>query len=73
MHKPMRLSLPGFTFGLDVLLLAGTLRLSEHRTLDVRPSGSVRPLGKARRLDFAARSGLFDRNLYRKARVLAAR
>lgn len=28
------LALPGFTFGLDVLLLAGTLRLGEHRTLD---------------------------------------
>jgi hypothetical protein len=28
------LALPGFTFGLDLLLLAGTLRLGEHRTLD---------------------------------------
>lgn len=28
------LALPGFTFGLDVLVLAGTLRLGEHRTLD---------------------------------------
>jgi hypothetical protein len=26
------LALPGFTFGLDVLILAGTLRLGEHRT-----------------------------------------
>jgi hypothetical protein len=26
------LALPGFTFGLDVLLSAGTLRLGEHRT-----------------------------------------
>lgn len=28
------LALPGFTFGLDVLMLAGTLRLGDHRTLD---------------------------------------
>jgi hypothetical protein len=28
------LALPGFTFGLAVLVLAGTLRLGEHRTLD---------------------------------------
>lgn len=37
MHRSAQadaLALPGFTFGLDVLLLAGTLRLGEHRTLD---------------------------------------
>ena len=28
------LALPGFTFGLDVLIRAGTLRLEKHRTLD---------------------------------------
>jgi hypothetical protein len=28
------LALPGFTFGLDVLLLVGHLRLSEHKTVD---------------------------------------
>ncbi len=28
------LALPGFTFGLDVLLLVGTLRLGKHSTLD---------------------------------------
>lgn len=28
------LGLPGFTFGLDVLIRAGTLRLEKHRTLD---------------------------------------
>jgi hypothetical protein len=36
MHRSAQadaLALPGFTFGLDVLLLAGTLRLGEHRTL----------------------------------------
>lgn len=37
MHRSAQadaLALPGFTFGLDVLLLAGTLRPGEHRTLD---------------------------------------
>jgi hypothetical protein len=37
MHRSAQadaLALPGFTFDLDVLLLAGTLRLGEHRTLD---------------------------------------
>lgn len=37
MHRSAQadaLALPGFTFGLDVLLLAGSLRLGEHRTLD---------------------------------------
>jgi hypothetical protein len=28
------LALPGFTFGLDLVILVGHLRLSEHRTLD---------------------------------------
>src|SRR2546423_7305606 len=28
------LALPGFTFGLDVLILVGTLRLEKHYTLD---------------------------------------
>jgi len=28
------LALPGFTFGLDVLILVGTLRLGKHQTLD---------------------------------------
>ena len=28
------LALPGFTFGLDVILLVGTLRLGHHQTLD---------------------------------------
>lgn len=28
------LALPGFTFGLDVLIQAGTLRLERHQTLD---------------------------------------
>src|SRR2546426_11837188 len=28
------LALPGFTFGLDVVILVGHLRLSEHHTLD---------------------------------------
>jgi hypothetical protein len=28
------LALPGFTFGRDVLIRAGTLRLEKHRTLD---------------------------------------
>jgi hypothetical protein len=28
------LALPGFTFGLDVVLLVGQLRLSEHKTVD---------------------------------------
>src|SRR6266567_7362949 len=29
-----RLALPGFTFGLDIVLLVGYLRLSQHHTLD---------------------------------------
>ena len=28
------LALPGFTFGLDVVILVGQLRLSQHQTLD---------------------------------------
>ena len=28
------LALPGFTFGLDILLLVGQLRLREHQTVD---------------------------------------
>ena len=28
------LALPGFTFGLDVILLVGQLRLGEHKTVD---------------------------------------
>jgi len=39
------LALPGFTFGLDVLMLAGTLRLGEHRTLDEVPWALVERLG----------------------------
>ena len=30
----MRLSLPGFTYGLDIVLLVGRLRLGKHQTVD---------------------------------------
>jgi hypothetical protein len=31
------LALPGFTFGLDIVVLVGQLRLAQHHTLDSRP------------------------------------
>jgi hypothetical protein len=32
------LALPGFTFGLDIIILVGQLRLREHKTVDAHPS-----------------------------------
>ncbi len=33
-QRLMRLSLPGFTFGVDLVILVGHLRLCQHQTLD---------------------------------------
>ncbi len=33
-RRPTRLSLPGFTFGLDIVLLIGRLHLGKHQTVD---------------------------------------
>src|SRR5512133_808777 len=33
-RPPMRLPLPGFTYGLDIVLLTGRLRLGNHQTVD---------------------------------------
>lgn len=43
------LALPGFTFGLDIVILVGQLRLSEHKTVDEihhRLTGHLAPLGQ---------------------------
>src|SRR5437879_5160073 len=42
------LALPGFTFGLDIVLLVGQLRLSQHQTVDEVHQellGRLEPLG----------------------------
>jgi hypothetical protein len=33
-RRLMRFALPGFTYGLDIVLLVGRLRLGQHQTVD---------------------------------------
>jgi hypothetical protein len=45
-----RLALPSFTFGLDVVLLVGQLRLSQHQTVDEihrEVSQRLEPIGQS--------------------------
>ena len=52
------LALPGFTFGLDIVILVGQLRLSEHKTVDAHPSHTSRALGASGTNNLTPRNAL---------------
>ena len=52
------LALPYFTFGLDVVLLVGRLRLGKHQTVDEVHQELLERLARARGNDCAARNPL---------------
>jgi hypothetical protein len=47
-RRPMRLPLPSFTYGLDIVLLVGRLRLLEHQAVDEIHQEVLRRLEKLR-------------------------
>lgn len=52
------LALPGFTFGLDSVILVGQLRLREHKTVDAHPSQTDRAPGTSGTNNLTPRNAL---------------